>query len=58
MMPRFNIREDLEFRPLAQQIEILWISGPTWHNAKMIAERLQVDLMTVCKVIDDLRRRS
>lgn len=51
---KFNIKEDLKHRPLKQQIEILWISGPTWHNAKMIAERLDVNIEIVRAVVGDL----
>lgn len=44
-----KIRDDLQHRPLAQQIEILWISGSTWHDAKMIASRLNITEREVIK---------
>jgi hypothetical protein len=38
----FDIAEDLEHRALAQQVEILWISGPTWHDVPAIAQKLGI----------------
>lgn len=57
-MANFNIRQDLEFRSLDQQVEILWISGPTWHNAEMIADRLQIGWPTVQKVLKQLKKEG
>jgi hypothetical protein len=42
MQPYFNINEDLEGRKLTEKIEILWISGPTYHDAELISKILNL----------------
>lgn len=51
---RFDIKSDLAGRPQAQQIEILWISGPTWHDAVRIAQVLGIDEAEVHRVVSKL----
>lgn len=51
---KFSIKEDLESRPLKQQVEILWISGPTYHNAKMIAKVLELPIKSVKQLVASL----
>lgn len=43
----FNIKEDLEDRSFEEQVEILWISGPTYHNASKIGRILHLNPETI-----------
>lgn len=52
----FDIKADLAGRELAQQIEILWISGWTWHDAAAIARVLGLDEEAVVAVVGRLAR--
>lgn len=55
-MSGFSIKEDLQFRGLDQIIEILWISGPTWHNAEKISVRLNVSIEKIMDVVSKIKR--
>lgn len=51
-MPKaFSIKGDLQTRPLAQQVEILWISGPTCKDAAKIAKILGVSKARVLALV-------
>jgi DNA-binding CsgD family transcriptional regulator len=49
-----SIVDDLKHRKLEQQVEILWISGPTWHDAAKIAQRLNITVDQVNAIVAKL----
>lgn len=54
----FNIKQDLEGRNLKEQVEIMWISGPTFHNVSMIAFILKSSEAKIFKIVKDGFRRD
>ena len=57
-MTAFNIREDLESRSFDQQLEILWISGPSAYRADRIAQILKIDTDQVIQKVKQLGLRE
>ena len=56
-MRSFSIIEDLEGRPMIDQVEILWISGPSRHDADMIASMLELTKDQVLGLVREIERR-
>jgi len=52
----FDIKSDLKGRELRQQVEILWISGTTWHDAAKIAKILGLTETQVLKIIRSINQ--
>lgn len=46
-MSTFSIKEDLETRPLEDQVNILMRSGPTYQNPEMVANILGITVSEV-----------
>ena len=51
----FSIKDDLSGRAVKEQIEILYISGPTRGRVDMIAPRLNLTVETVSAIVSQLK---
>ncbi len=57
-MTKFDIKSDLNGRPIPQQVEILYISGPTAGNIERIASILCLSLIEVKDIITEIEMKK